>query len=255
MNELNNLYPKFKMLNPLAIKATLVTKVASLSKEVTLQGLYELRKKFPQFKTLDYKKDKEEFILTNEEVNKKKEQFFRIIEYRAFEYSCGIDLNIDFKNELFNIIDTAEKAFNINTFNIELIDIQYILTSEWEGNHYKVILDTFFKNSPLNLLFKPDNILDNSFLIRGFLDNNTRCVVKIESDINDDEIINKSFKNDTLKISLGIAQTGSIPLDVKLPELYLQHYNIVIQYIIDNFIPNILIPLDDVLAKAALNKR
>ncbi|GAG73253.1 unnamed protein product, partial [marine sediment metagenome] len=82
----------------------------------------------------------------------------------------GIELNIDFKNELFNIIDTAEKAFKINTINIELIDIEYILTSEWEGNHYKVILDTFFKNSPLNLLFKPDNILDNSFLIRGYLD-------------------------------------------------------------------------------------
>jgi hypothetical protein len=53
---------------------------------------------------------------------------------------------------------------------------------------------------------------------------------------------------------VGIAQTRNIPLATKLSEIYLQHYNIVYQYIRDKFIPNVLIPLDDILDKESKNK-
>lgn len=254
MIELSSLYPKYKIISPLAIKAGLLTKVSPLSKKTALKGLYELSKKFPKLTELDFSKDKNELTLHNKEANIKKGIFFSIKEYNNFTFTCGVDSNINFRKELLNIIDTVEKLFNINAFNINLIDIRYISTSEWEGNHCKVILNTFFKNSPFGLLFKPDNILENDLYIRGYLDNDRRVIITIESDIKDYEILNKKYKNDILTASVGIAQTRNISLDTKLSEIYLQHYNIVFQYIRDKFIPNVLIPLDDALAKESKNK-
>lgn len=253
MIELNNLYQKYKMISPLTVKAGLLTKVPTISEKTALKGLYELTKKFPKFTELDFIKDKDEFTLHNKEVDIKKGIFFTIKEYSSFEYTCGIGSNIDFKEELINIIDTIEKLFNINAFNIKLIDIRYISISEWEDNYNKIILNTFFKNSPLSLLFEPENILNNDLFIRGYLDKNRRVIINIENNNSDNEILNKKYKNDILKATVGIANID-IPLDVKLSETYLQHYNIVYQYIKDKFIPNVLIPLDDVLAKASKNK-
>jgi Holliday junction resolvasome RuvABC DNA-binding subunit len=72
MIELNNLFPKCKMIKPLAITAGLLTKVPPISKKTALKGLYELTKKFPKFTELDFNKDKNEFTLHNKEVNIKK---------------------------------------------------------------------------------------------------------------------------------------------------------------------------------------
>lgn len=252
--QLKELFTKLKGIKPGPIIIGLSLKSA-LDKNTALKGLKYVENKFHNLVDTRFDEETKTYYLRNDEPVSDKQYLFTLREYNKIEFACGPLFDFDFKSELTKFINSIHKGFEIYQYNIKYIDIKLILVSEWEGQHYELINDVFFCNSTLGSIFESKNILQNDIYIRSYLGEDRICIISVESDVRDNEVINNAFKDDSLKMYIGIAQNFKKEVKLNLINTFLNHYQFTIKFIKDKFIPNIILPIDNELSKRFINEK
>jgi len=245
---------QWQMVKPAALTVGMHLKYP-LDDNTTMKGLTHIGKNFPQLRESKFKEEGKLIILTNGEDDWEKELLFAVIEHKALQLAWGPLVEGDFHSLSKSLYDCVQEGFDLFPVNVELIDVKYYVKSDWCGNHYQVICEAFLKNTPLESVFELNRILGNDLSIRGLLKDNRVCVIRVDSDVADSEILKGNFKNDTLRALVGVAQTKDIPLDAQLSSVFEEHSQVAIKFIKEKFIPSIIEPLDKALVKVSKEKK
>jgi len=73
------------------------------------------------------------------------------------------------------------------------------------------------------------------------------CIVRVDSDVSDREVRLKTYEDDYLKVSLGIAQTQGFPLKTNIYDAFIEHIHIAKDFFINEFLPKVAKPIDDMI--------
>lgn len=240
------LFTQWKQFRPKAYTVGLQTKTP-LGTDTTMKGLKQISMLFPNLTESSFDKEKGKFKLENDEIDADKQIYFKIEGFNTFEYAWGPLVEMDFQSVMDRLFNEIQDGFELSPININLIDVRFVALSKWEGHHYRIIWDTFLKDTLLDSLFNKQDLLQDDLFFRAMLDDARICVININSNVTDAEVRRNNFENDLLRASIGIAQTRKIPVNSRISELFAQHTQIALSFIQDKFIPYIVEPLDKMI--------
>lgn len=246
--QLSDLEGRWEHFEPVALSVGLTLKTP-LDRDSAMRALAALGRQFPQLTESDFDGKGNKFVFRNEEADAPKQAFLRMREYRALEMAWGPKVPINFDDAVSKLFNTVQDTLDLPGINVEFFDLELQIHSEWTGNHYKAILTGLLDTPPLAAILDPDRIVQDDLLLRGLLDDKRICLVRVISDVADDEVRRQSFSNDTLKLKAGVAQTHGIPIDSRLAELFTDHAAIATRFFLDKFIPNIVDPMERAIAQ------
>ncbi len=241
---LNDKLLKLKSFDDIAYTIGVGLKV-KIAQETIIKAQMEITKKIPELNTTDISEKEEKFIIRTGDIKEVfKQSYVGLYNYNALQIGWGSLAKIDFEEFFKTIFNIGKEYFWVSPNLIELVDFQLLLVSRWEGNHFKAITETFHKKTPLYSLFKTDRLVNNQILLSGLLDKSRVCSIRVSSDVANQEVVDNKYKNDRLKISIGVGHLYNIPLDKELYDIFKENCDFSINYIIGECMPNIIIPLD-----------
>ncbi len=241
-------YEHWKCLSAGAFTVGLATKTP-VDSDAVMRGLTRISRDHPELTESRFDKSKESYVLKNDEPDMARQALFKVEAFRRFEFAWGPSAAPGFQPRIQEMFETMQEGFDLHPINVEFIDLKFFVTSDWAGHHYRAIMEAFLQSSPLASLFSLDLILQDDLFLRGILDDKRVCIVGVTSDVDDKEVIRRSFKDDLLKAHVGIAQTRKIPVDGRIADIFVEHSQIAEAFIKERFIPYVADPLDRVLAK------
>lgn len=241
--EILSAFDRFYNMKLTGLSLSLSTRTA-LEKNTIMEGLSKIQEAFPQLSESNYDEKKDLFKIDNGEHENEKQAMILVEKGRSFVFAWGIEFPFGTTYDLAKIFNGYQESVSLLSINIEFIDVRVYTMSQWEGHHYSLVWNTFFKASPIFSMFEPQFLLDDDIRLKAFLSKDKRVLVDIRSDVNDSEVLNNSFENDTLQAIVGIAKTRDFPPGVKLAQLMAEHIEFSRPFIIDRFIPGIVAPLD-----------
>ncbi len=220
-----------------------------IDQQTFLKGIGEISKFFKYLTESDYDKDKKIFKLKNNEPELDKQIQIHIIGLNFFHFLWGINANINIEKEISQVFDKFQELFNITSINISFLDFRFYATSDFNANHYALINKVFFGDSKLGALFQKNKILENTITISGLIDESRICAIKIESDVDNEEIKNNKFNNNVLQTTIGIGQTKNFNIEQSLGELFLFNSQKALNFITNTYLENVLKPLDEIIVE------
>ena len=218
-----------------------------LDRSTAMKGLALIVRAFPNLTESKFIEERNMHSLLNLETASDKQILFTLARHREFDLSWGPLAEVDFEPDMEKLFNTIQDGFQIFPLNVERVEMRFYAVSEWEGHHYRAILDALLRAPPLGLLFEPNRILQNDLYLRGLLDETRVGVVAVRSDVADSEVINNAFQNDLLRAWAGVAQTRGIPNDARLVDVFMETSQVAIDFMCQKFVPLVVEPLDKAL--------
>jgi hypothetical protein len=93
-------------------------------------------------------------------------------------------------------------------------------------------------------MFAPEGILQDDLRCRALVGDDKLVLVTVSSDVDDNEVKRRLFKEDHLTASVGIARTRLLTPDSRFSGVLREHIDFCAQYISDTFMTAVLEPLD-----------
>lgn len=231
-----------------AISLGLQTKTP-IETQVAMRGLTRIQTEFPDLTDSDYDEEKKAFRLNNAPADLEAEVLFRLSRFCALDFAWGPKVPFGEGDDVAKLFTSIEEGFSILPINLEIMDFQIHCTCEMDAQHYAAIWDAYYKNSPLYSIFDPMLILENDVSLRSYLADHTICVVTVTSDVTNTEVRTGKFKDDRIKVSVGIARTRSFALGKSFAELATDHLAAAMPFVEEKFLGAVVRPLDDVLSE------
>ncbi len=253
MDRLQHSFSTWKMVKPSGFSVGLETK-APLTQEIVLKGLRKLGEAFPELTETDFR-DKEEVFSLKKDSPPDERVAIRIQKFRKFFLNWGINANLDFKEATNIFFEVLQSHFEISSVNLKIIDLAFMVKINWKGNHYRAILQTFCGNGPLFSLSDPRDIVENTFFLRGIVDEHRLFMVSAVSNVADCEVYTGKYSKDTLRIYGAVGQLRNLSAEKHIAQLFTAHAPIALNFIEKHFIPSIVMPLDAVLSELAAEKQ
>jgi len=239
---MRNLSGRWKHFRPAVSDTTFRFKLP-LDEGKRKHGLEVAQERFPELITPHVDDEKQQLSNRYGTANRK-HMSFRMEKDRGFSLAWGPDVEEDFKDLIKRFMNVICEGFGQTSAKLEWFDLMLSFTSRWEGHHYEAIWNAFLRNSPISELFQANNLLQDDIKLRAMLDDNRVCIVKVQSTVQDDEILSEDFSNDTLIAHIGMAHVYGIQPGKELVDLFADHCAAVIPYVTNKFLPAIVDPLD-----------
>ena len=239
MEKLKNKISKLTNFETYAVSISAQTKTP-IESSIIMKGFNELSKKYNIFTESEFDKDKDIIIIKNNEKDIEKQIQIQSTEKDNFALMWGINVENIYPNKVKDIFDDFRSKFNIYEINVEYIDMKFFSTSKLTGNHYKIIMDAFYKKSSIYNLFNNDKLIEDDIKIRSYIDDDRICSISIQSNVSGKEVIDNDFKNDLLKATIGIGQIQNFSKKQSFGEVVLNHCSLSLDFIIEKYLPNIL---------------
>jgi len=240
-------FKQFKNLQLQALGLGLTTRIA-LEQDLIMKGISRVQENFPQLTESGYDSDEDTFKIENKEQERAKQALIRVEKKRTLNLLWGVDFPFGEDADIINVFNQYQESTSLLPVNIAYVEFLLYVASEWEGNHYTLIWNTFFKGSPIFGLFEPKSLLQDDLLFRALLSDDVILRVEVASNVKDSEVRNQLFKDDMLRINAGIAKTRGFLPGIDLAQTLTKHIEISQPFIIDRLIPSLVAPLDAALA-------
>ena len=223
---------------------------APTDSDQVMKGLEVLQRSFPQLRSSSYTEETDTMRIENDEEETQKQMVVAAREGKHLLVTWGIDLEFGSDRDIKQVFESLQKDMSIRAVNVSYIDFRVIAASFWEGNHYAVMWDAFFKDGVLGSLLSADTLSDTGLVIRSQLSDDCVCFIGVDSDVGTREIRTGRFENDRLRASVGIAKLRGFAPGMDLGKTAAEHAAFSASFIADRFLPCIMKPLDDALAAA-----
>lgn len=222
-----------------------------IDNNIAMKGIIKIGNLFPELAS-DSESEENTYILNNRAIignNYNNLIQFSLNEYQKIGLTLGINYYIlDFRSSINKFLEIIQNDFEIYPINIKDIATKISVISSWQGNHYKVIFDTFLKNSPLTLL-EPENILEDGLIFRSIIDDKRESNISINSTLGDAEVRKSDYIDDIMFAECMVNQTSGIPINANLLDVFLEHSDIAFKFFEEKFIPAVIEPLDKTTLK------
>ena len=212
--------------------------------DTSMKGLTNIQKTFPELSESSFDSDSKTFKLKNDESDYDHQIIFQFENFMDINLSWGANSQFSKENHIDKMFETIENSFNIFPINIEWIDFKLIIIANVDCNHFTSIWESFIGKSPLYNFFEPERVTQNNLTFRSLITDDTACLLSFYSNVTDIEVIKKKYKDDTLKISIGIAKIRNIPVGEKLYVLMGSHLDYSVNFLKQKIKNCFLAPLD-----------
>ncbi len=205
----------------------------------------------PEVSTFSSDKEKHFYSLKNDESDIKRQIVTRVQSLNqaivAFGSAFDLKQREDYINKFFG---DFSKITNVTPFKLTLIESMEIFSLEYEGNHYDMIKNVFFRESPVsNLFLKGDmRLLQNDLGFRGDIDDRRIAIVEITGGTADEEVRKQSFKKREFKVKISIGLTKQLAKgNKKIAEILAEQDKICTMYVEDEIKKYVINPIEEFL--------
>lgn len=221
-----------------------------ISLQLAIEAFEKISNRMPELVLFDFNEEDNILTLKNEEEQTENQILFKLIDYKQFILSWGLNSKVDTDNYQKLLFRSLVEDFKISLFIIENWDVRLYNFASYKDNQYQLIADAFYNNSSIYNLLEKNKIFPNDITIGGILDENTRVYVRVESEQSAKEVLNNKFPNNkTLDATCSVGQIKGFPLSGNLYDVFVEHSKIACDFIKDKYIPNIIEPLEETLRK------
>jgi len=220
-----------------------------IDRESTMKGLTALQKQYPYLSETSFDSDKGLFKMRNAPTNLEKEVLLLFDEQRQIRFSWGINvvefLDVD---KIANLYGHFQTGFSIVPVNIDVIDFEIYSLARLPVNFNALLWEAVYSNSPFTKMFNATKILQDKVLLRYHFDNDRVCILSIDTDISDSEVRNQSFKDNCIRVNMGIGQVRGFSSDLSLKEIMRDHLEKVKHFFREHLASSVLAPLDGAIS-------
>ncbi len=226
-----------------------------LNTEIDIKNIYNLfdkvKKIFPTLTKYDQEEKNTHILKSDELTSENHVRLIIIVPFKKiiFAWTKQSDSIID-KSIILNVMNCVQDELNVNAFKTSNIEFQFLASSEKKINHFKVIHNTFYNSDMLGDIIDVNNITKGDIAFGVFIEKDRIAAIQIGSDLTIKEVENRDFNNCGLSSKLGIAKIdGFLEGEFNLAERIMENAEKGILFVKEKFIPKVLNPLDENLAK------
>ncbi|MGQ0510996.1 MAG: hypothetical protein ACT4P9_10315 [Betaproteobacteria bacterium] len=241
---------KFKSLKLAGYSVTIRMKLP-IDRDAALRGFASFQSDFPSFQSSKMRNEGDEIAVNTKGSGALDGAFLRLKSFNFLDLTWGKGASFDSSVDVSRALNCIQDGFSIHPFAIESLDFRVHLYSEWKGQHYQAILDTYYAGSPLRQLFDPGRVIDLGIDIRGRIDDERIAVLAVASDLTVDEIADAKYDNSRLKVLLAFGLVNGFSASTRLSDAMTRHLEIALEFARNRFIPFVCMPLDELLTSRA----
>lgn len=220
-----------------------------IDRESALKGLASIQRLLPELEQSDTSEDGLHFVLSTKSDSPAEIVGVRLNDFKTVGYFWGPEAKSRIDRDNFEFFDRILSEFQLHAANIEEVTESFLFLSFASVNHYDVIQQSVLRHSPLADLFPLGRILDNDVHIRGMIGEKDSVDISITSDVAEEEITKKAFEDDFLQISVYVSRTGPILESQTIAPILKDQLGHVERFIRESLLPNVVIPMDEVLTR------